>query len=69
MSWNISVASAQLLESLANSIYDRGKEKSVPFCFTVKEVHIVEHWLKESIKAALEKSAEYKTLSSEQHHQ
>ncbi len=41
--------SQQLLEALANSIHDRDRGNSNPFCFNLSEVHVVERWLQEFI--------------------
>lgn len=45
MTVDIYAKSAQLLESLANSIYDR-YQNSLPnqFCFSTAEIHIIEKW-------------------------
>jgi hypothetical protein len=49
---NIHAISSQLLETLANSIYDRDPANPNPFFFSVKEIHIVEKWLTEVLKEA-----------------
>lgn len=45
---DIYAKSSQLLESLANSIYDRMPEK--PLFFSAKEISIVENFIKELIQ-------------------
>jgi len=50
MSIDLYQKSSELLEKLANSIYDRDPTNPNPFCFNVAEMHIVEEWLKELIK-------------------
>ena len=45
--------SANLLERLGNSIYERDGHNAREFCFTVKEIHIVEEWLKDLLKNAV----------------
>lgn len=42
--------SAQLLERLANSIYDRDRANPYTLCFTSNEMHIVETWIDELIE-------------------
>jgi hypothetical protein len=39
--------STELLEKLANSIYDRDPQNPNPFFFNMAEIHIVEKWLSE----------------------
>lgn len=46
---DLHVRSTQLLERLANSIYDRDAYAYEHFAFSVKEIQIVEEWLKEVI--------------------
>lgn len=48
--------SQQLLESLSNSLLDRGQPS---VCFTVKEVHIIEQFLLEYERDIRKKLAEY----------
>lgn len=47
MTIDIYQKSAELLEKLANSIYDRDPNNPKPFFFSLNEVHIVEKWLNE----------------------
>ena len=49
MSLDLYAKSSELLEKLANSIYDRDATNPNPFFFNVSEIHIVENWLKEVI--------------------
>jgi hypothetical protein len=42
--------SSQLLERLANSIFDRDTTNPNPLCFSTKEIHIVEEWIRELLK-------------------
>jgi len=58
MSIDVNVMSSQLLEKLANSIYDRNTSDT-QFSFTIKEIHIVEEWIKEMMKLGLELTAHY----------
>lgn len=50
MSIDLYQKSSELLEKLANSIYDRDTNNPNPFFFSVSEVHIVEKWLVELMK-------------------
>jgi hypothetical protein len=43
MEIDLHLKSQELLESLANSIHDRDKEKDI--CFTIQEVHVTEKFL------------------------
>jgi len=45
VSINVHEKSSQLLERLANSIYDRDPAHPKPFFFNINEIHIVEDWL------------------------
>lgn len=56
---DIHAQSAQLLERLANSIYDREGQQSASFAFTTKEIHIVESWLKDVVEKAFKHAGEY----------
>lgn len=47
MSIDIYERSTELLERLANNIYERSPKTDEPFFFSIQEVHIVESWLKE----------------------
>jgi hypothetical protein len=47
---NIHAKSSQLLETLANSIYDRDPANPKPFFFSINEIHIVEKWLQDILK-------------------
>jgi hypothetical protein len=49
MSFDLYAKSSELLEKLANSIYDRDPSNPNPFFFNVAEIHIVENWLKKVI--------------------
>ena len=59
MSIDIYVKSTQLLERLANSIYDRDPIGSNQFHFKIKEVHIVEEFIRDLIQEAFSQSGEY----------
>ena len=50
MSIDLYQKSSELLEKLANSIYDRDTNNPNPFFFNVAEVHIVENWLADIMK-------------------
>lgn len=54
MSVDINGKASQLLELLANSIYDRDKGiiKEQPFFFSLKEVELVRDWLQETLSEA-----------------
>jgi len=49
MSFNIYAKSSELLEKLANSIYDRDPSNPKPLFFSIIEVQIVERWLKDNM--------------------
>jgi hypothetical protein len=49
MSFDIHEKSSQLLERLANSIYDRDPNNPNPLCFSTKEMQIVDNWLRETL--------------------
>jgi len=54
MKIDLYMLSAQLLERLGNSIYDRnGQQGNQPFTFTIAEIHVVENWLLEILKESL----------------
>lgn len=60
MSIDINAKAAQLLERLANSIYDREQGlMQQHFCFNIAEVHITEQFLKETINEAIKNIADY----------
>ena len=42
--------SVQLLERVANSVHDREPKNPNLFTFSLREIHIVEAWLKELLK-------------------
>ena len=46
---DIYAKSAELLEQIANSIYDRTPHSQTPLFFSLREIHIVEKFLKELI--------------------
>jgi hypothetical protein len=46
--------SAQLLESLANSIHDRDPKQTNPFFFNIAEIQVTEKWLEEFMKEVKE---------------
>ena len=50
MNIDIYVKSTQLLERLANSIYDRDPTTPNPFFFKTTEINIVEDWMRELIE-------------------
>lgn len=52
MEFDIHSKSSELLERLANSIYDRDPSNPNPLCFSTKEIHIVEHWLRDLLEKA-----------------
>ncbi len=54
MQIDLHVKSQQLLEALANSIHDRDKNNSNPFCFNIAEVHVTEKWLREFVAEVYE---------------
>ncbi len=47
MEFDIHQKSSELLEKLANSIYDRDPSNPNPLFFSMNEIHIVEKWLKD----------------------
>lgn len=47
---NIYEKSSELLEMLANSIYDRDPNNPKPFFFSINEMHLVEKWLNDLLK-------------------
>lgn len=47
MTFDIHEKSAQLLEKLANSIYDRDPTNPAPLFFSNKEMLIVDGWIRE----------------------
>jgi|FreactTroBogLake_1042271.scaffolds.fasta_scaffold82088_2 hypothetical protein len=47
MTIDIYQKSSELLEQLANSIFDRDTSNPNPLCFSMTEIHIVENWLRE----------------------
>lgn len=50
MQIDLHIKAQQLLETLANSIHDRDKQSTNPFCFNVAEVQVAENWLKDFIR-------------------
>jgi len=50
--------SQQLLERLANSIHDRDSNQK-DFCFSTKELQLVEEWLVGTVSVALKRTTEY----------
>lgn len=58
MAIDLHFLSSQLLERLANSIYDRDPNKK-EFCFSVQEMQVTEKWLKETVQQILKEMAEY----------
>jgi hypothetical protein len=60
MTFDINAKSAQLLERLANSIYDRDQNNLMKqhFSFNISEIHIVEKWLVDTL-------AEYRKIMAE----
>lgn len=49
--------SQNLLEKLANSVYDR--HPNLPILFSAKEIHIVENFLKDYAKDKFRQAGEY----------
>jgi hypothetical protein len=49
MSFDIHEKSAQLLEKLANSLYDRDPANPNHIFFSIKEMHIVDGWIRETL--------------------
>ena len=47
MEIDIYAKSVQLLERVANSLHDRDPKNTSLLRFSLKEIHIVENWLKE----------------------
>lgn len=58
---DINAKAAQLLERLANSIYDREPKalQDVPFTFRTQEIHVVENWINELLQEAFRLAGEY----------
>lgn len=50
MDIDLHAKSQQLLEMLANAIYDREDPLPKPFFFSIAEVHLAEKWLRDFIK-------------------
>jgi hypothetical protein len=61
MSVDINQKASNLLERLANSIYDRdqGNIQQQPFFFSLKEVAIVQEWLKETLDETKRNDGQY----------
>lgn len=63
MSIDINARAAELLERLANSVYDRDPKIKIdgenPFCFRIKEIQIVEKFLTDTIQEAFKLAGEY----------
>lgn len=59
MSVDIHARAADLLEKIANSVYDRNKQNDSPLIFSVKEIQVVETFLKEIINDAFKQAGEY----------
>lgn len=60
MTVDINVKSMQLLEKLANAIYDREPKNSTNmFHFKTSDIGIVEDWLRETIGEVLKSMGEY----------
>lgn len=47
---DIHFKATELLELLANSVYDRDTSNPNPLYFSIKEIHIVERWLREILQ-------------------
>ena len=62
MNIDIHAKSADLLEQLANSVYDRDPKNPEPLFFSITEIHIVEKWLKETIKESEERPNKHEPL-------
>lgn len=54
MNFDVYQKSSDLLEKLANSIFDRDPTNPKPFCFSISELHVVEGWLKNILKEVTE---------------
>jgi hypothetical protein len=54
---DLHVKSEQLLQAIANSVYDRDPQQIVNF--SVKEMHVAEDFLKEFLKDGLKQVGEY----------
>lgn len=48
--------SSELLEKLANSVFDRDPTNPNPLFFNMSEIHLVENWLKDVLKENAHKS-------------
>ena len=59
MEIDINAKSSELLEKLANSVYDRDPTNPNPLFFNTREIHIVEKFLQELVKESFKKVAEY----------
>ncbi len=59
MNIDIHSKSSELLEKLANSVYDRDPNNPNPLFFNIAEIHIVEKFLKDLVQESLKLSAEY----------
>lgn len=59
MTIDMAAKASQLLEALGNSIYDREGYKDIIFTFTIKEIHIVENWLKDLLREVIEDIREH----------
>lgn len=49
--------SQELLETIANSVYDREQQLERPLFFSIKEIHLVEIWLNEFMKECLKEKS------------
>jgi hypothetical protein len=58
MAIDIHQLSSQLLERLANSIYDRDNNQK-GFCFNTQELRVVEKWLTDTVQDILKDMGEY----------
>ena len=61
--------SAMLLERLANSIHERESNEYADFTFTIKEIHIVEKWMREALKDSDTENGKTAPESAELHHE
>ncbi|MGE4118925.1 MAG: hypothetical protein AB7F29_13715 [Candidatus Nitrosocosmicus sp.] len=59
MTIDVAAKASELLEALGNSIYDREGHKGIVFTFTIKEIHIVESWLKDLLREAIQDIREH----------
>lgn len=59
MNIDIHAKSAELLEKLANSVYDRDTTNPNPLFFSINEIHIVEKFLHDLMKESLKVGSEY----------